>query len=124
MVSLPGYDPGARVDSIARLMNKKYISVAIGSAEGFELAEKSITSATKVGTWVVLKNVHLAPAWLLELEKKLHRQKPHNNFRLFMTMELNPKVPSSLIRLSRTFVFEPPMGIKASLQRTFTTVLT
>lgn len=40
-----------------------------------------------------------------------------------MTMEFNPKVPTTLIRQSRTFVFEPPSGIKASLNRTFTNVI-
>jgi len=42
-------------------------SVAIGSSEGFDLAEKSMKEAVKQGAWVMLKNVHLAPAWLSEL---------------------------------------------------------
>ena len=42
--------------------------------------------------WVLLKNVHLAPQWLVTLEKKLHSLNPHSSFRLFMTMEINPKV--------------------------------
>lgn len=43
-------------------------------------------------SWVLLKNVHLAPQWLVALEKKLHSITPHANFRLFLTMEINPKV--------------------------------
>ena len=39
-------------------------------------------------------------------------------------MEFNNKVPSTLIRQSKKLVFEPPDGIKASLQRTYKTVLT
>lgn len=42
--------------------------------------------------WVMLKNVHLAPGWLVQLEKKLHSLQPHACFRLFLTMEINPKV--------------------------------
>lgn len=42
--------------------------------------------------WVLLKNVHLAPQWLVQLEKKLHSITTHSNFRLFLTMEINPKV--------------------------------
>jgi dynein heavy chain 1 len=34
-------------------------------------------------------------------------------------MEFNPKIPPNLIRLSRVYVFEPPSGVKASLQRSF-----
>ena len=63
-----------------------------GSAEGFNLAEKAIFSASKTGRWVLLKNVHLAPQWLVQLEKKLHSITPNANFRLFLTMEINPKV--------------------------------
>lgn len=40
----------------------------------------------------MLKNVHLAPQWLVQLEKKLHNLTPHPSFRLFLTMEINPKV--------------------------------
>jgi dynein heavy chain 1 len=40
------------------------ISVAIGSAEGFDLADKAMKEGVKNGTWIMLKNVHLAPSWL------------------------------------------------------------
>ena len=70
---------------------------AAGSAEGFSQADKAINSATKSGRWVMLKNVHLAPQWLVQLEKKLHSLTPHANFRLFLTMEINPKVYTSLL---------------------------
>lgn len=40
----------------------------------------------------MLENVHLAPGWLMQLEKKLHSMQPHASFRLFLTMEINPKV--------------------------------
>lgn len=72
--------------------------------------------------WVLLKNVHLAPQWLVQLEKKLHSLQPHTNFRLFLTMEINPGVPVNLLRAGRIFVFEPPPGVKANLLRTFNTV--
>jgi len=71
---------------------------------------------------VMLKNVHLAPQWLVQLEKKLHSLQPHAAFRLFLTMEINPKLPVNLLRAGRIFVFEPPPGIRANLLRTFSTV--
>lgn len=48
----------------------------------------------------MLKNVHLAPGWLMQLEKKLHSLQPHACFRLFLTMEINPKVRAQRIALS------------------------
>ncbi len=67
-------------------------SFAMGSPEGYGKATEAVALAAKKGTWVLLKNVHLSPLWLANLEKKLHRMQPHRKFRLFMTMEINPKV--------------------------------
>ena len=68
------------------------VGFLVGSAEGFTQADKAINASSKSGRWVMLKNVHLAPNWLVSLEKKLHSLTPHPSFRLFLTMEINPKV--------------------------------
>ena len=85
-------------------------------------ADDAITAACKRGTWVCLKNGHLSPGWLTTLEKRLTRLKKDSSFRLFMTMEIHPKIPVTLLRKSQIVIYEPPFGIKASLQRTFNTV--
>jgi dynein heavy chain 1 len=41
-----------------------------------------------------------------------------------MTMEHNPKVPSTLLRVSHVLVFEPPSGIKAALVRSYAQTIT
>ncbi|XP_030020118.2 dynein heavy chain, cytoplasmic isoform X1 [Manduca sexta] len=122
LCSVPGYDASGRVDDMATEMNKPLSSIAIGSAEGFNQAERAINTACKTGRWVMLKNVHLAPVWLVQLEKKLHSLQPHPNFRLFLTTEISPKLPVNLLRAGRVLVFEPPPGIRANLLRTFVTV--
>lgn len=122
MCSVPGFDASGRVDDLAAELSKNITSVAIGSSEGFSQADKMINSSSKVGRWVMLKNVHLAPQWLVQLEKKLHTLNPHPNFRLFLTLEIHPKVPVNLLRAGRILVFEPPPGIKANLLRTFNTI--
>lgn len=122
MCSVPGYDASGRVDDLAAELNRSITSIAIGSVEGFSQAEKAINSASKSGKWVMLKNVHLAPQWLVQLEKKLHALQPNPSFRLFLTLEIHPKIPVNLLRAGRIFVFEPPPGIRANLLRTFSTV--
>lgn len=122
LCSVPGFDASGRVDDLAAEVNKQISSIAIGSAEGFNQAERAINSACKTGRWVMLKNVHLAPQWLIQLEKKLHSLQPHAGFRLFLTMEISPRVPVNLLRAGRIFVFEPPPGIRANLLRTFSTI--
>ena len=90
---------------------------SVGSAEGFSLAEQTINTAAKQGHWVLLKNVHLAPQWLKELEKKLHSLKPHESFRLFLSSEIHPKVFSfdrfSSLSLSHT------RNVHSSFQRVY-----
>ncbi|KAF9438119.1 hypothetical protein BGZ76_009650 [Entomortierella beljakovae] len=116
LCSIPGHDAAYRVENLAQEQGVRLSAVAMGSQEGLGLADQAIASATKAGNWVLLKNVHLALTWLGQLDKRLHSLKAHPNFRLFLTMETNPKVPVNLLRLSRVLMFEPQPGIKANLQ--------
>jgi dynein heavy chain 1 len=94
----------------------------MGSQEGFILADQAIAAASRQGTWVLLKNVHLAPTWLGQLEKKLQTLNPNRNFRLFLTMEANPSIPVNILRQSRLIMNEPPPGIKANLLDSLRTI--
>ena len=118
LISKPGYDASSRIEAIATGQNN-FESFAMGSEEGFALADSAIVTAAKKGSWILLKNVHLSPSWLISLEKKLHSISPHLSFRLFLTSEINPKIPVNLLRHSNTIIFEPPAGIKNSLLRTY-----
>lgn len=115
LVSVPGYDASYRVESLVQSSQTRCSSVAMGSQEGFALADQAIGVASRQGTWVLLKNVHLAPSWLGQLEKKLQTLNAHRNFRIFLTMEANPSIPVNILRQSRIFMNEPPPGIKANL---------
>ncbi|KAI4519311.1 dynein heavy chain [Schizophyllum commune Loenen D] len=115
LVSVPGYDASYRVENLIKNTGTRSSSVAMGSQEGFSLADQAIAAASRQGTWVLLKNVHLAPSWLGQLEKKLQTLNPHRNFRLFLTMEANPSIPTNILRQSRLIMNEPPPGIKANL---------
>jgi dynein heavy chain 1 len=114
-----GQDASAKVDALATAMDKPILQVAMGSSEGFTEADRSIAQAAKTGCWVLLRNVHLCPEWLATLEKRLHGFAAHDSFRLFLTCEISPKLPSSLLRASEVLVAEASTGIKASLQRFF-----
>lgn len=115
LVSVTGYDASFRVENLVTSSGVKCHSVAMGSQEGFTQAEQAIATAARQGTWVLLKNVHLAPSWLGQLEKKLKNANPSRNFRLFLTMETNMSIPVNILRQSRLIMNEPPPGIKANL---------
>lgn len=116
MCSVSGYDAAFRVDNlVASTEGARCTSVAMGSQEGFSLADVAISAAARSGSWVLLKNVHLAPAWLSSLEKRLQSLAAHRNFRLFLTMERVPSIPVNILRQSRIISNEPPPGIRANL---------
>ncbi|GAA6030036.1 hypothetical protein JCM8097_009225 [Rhodosporidiobolus ruineniae] len=115
LCSVPGYDASYRVDNLVSTAGAKCTPVAMGSQEGFSLADQAIAAAARTGNWVVLKNVHLAPTWLSQLEKRLQSLNPNRNFRLFLTMETNPSIPVNILRQGRVLMNEPPPGIRANL---------
>lgn len=78
LVSVTGYDASYRVENLIQSTGARSSSVAMGSQEGFTLADQAIAAASRQGTWVLLKNVHLAPTWLGQLEKKLQTLNPQD----------------------------------------------
>ena len=120
LMSNPGFDASYKVDALVEKQNASCSNVAMGSDEGVASADKAITGAAANGTWVMVKNVHLAPQWLQGLEKRLSAFKAHPDFRLFLSMESNPKIPVNLIRASRTLVYEQPAGMRANMKDTLT----
>lgn len=99
LCSVTGYDASSRVEDLALNTGRQVTSIAIGSAEGFQQAEQALESSGKSGRWVLLKNVHLAPSWLTQLEKRLHNLKPHPQFRIMLTAEINPKLPVTILQV-------------------------
>jgi len=112
----PGFDASFRVDNLVERTNSRCINIAMGSTEGAATADKAISNAAATGSWVLIKNVHLAPTWLQSLEKRINSLKPHADFRLFLCMETSPKIPVNLLRASRILMNEQPAGIRANMK--------
>lgn len=52
LCSVPGFDASGRVDDLATELGKPIASIAIGSSEGFNQADRAINLAVKSGRWV------------------------------------------------------------------------
>ena len=120
--SEPGQDASSKVDTLATACQKTLLQVAMGSAEGFVDADKSIAQALKQGYWVLLRNVHLCNEWLSLLGKRLSSFTPHPDFRLFLTAEIHPGLPSALLRASDVVVAEASTGVKANMSRFYNSI--
>ena len=116
LASTPGFDASFKVDNLVARSGVTCTNIAMGSTEGVASADKAITVAAATGSWVLVKNVHLDPTWLQSLEKRVDTLRPHENFRLFLSMETSPKIPVNLLRASRILMNEQPAGIRANMK--------
>ena len=122
LCSSPGFDASYKVDNLVSQMKAQCSNIAMGSNEGLTSADKAIGNAAATGSWVLIKNVHLAPLWLQSLEKRLNSLKPHAGFRLFLSMESSPKIPVNLLRASRVLMYEQPAGVRANMKDSLSSV--
>ncbi len=119
LVCEAGYDAGHNVEALASSQGMKLTSIAMGSVEGFLLADRSLSVAAKEGSWVLLRNCHVCPQWLDLLEKHLHGLSVHSNFHLFLTADINAQLPNSLLLASEVVVVEVPSGLRSGTLRFF-----
>ncbi|KAG6004495.1 Dynein heavy chain cytoplasmic [Claviceps maximensis] len=124
LVSSPGFDASYKVDNLVERMSVKCTNIAMGSNEGLASADKAISNAAQTGSWVLVKNVHLAPTWLQSLEKRMEALNPQKDFRLFLSMESSPKIPVNLLRASRVLMYEQPAGVRANMKDSMSSLST
>jgi dynein heavy chain len=99
--------------------------LSLGQGQG-SAAVQLIKEAIKTGSWICLQNCHLSVARLVNLEKlvdtlesKQSIGKVHPNFRLWLTTMPTSTLPESVLQRSLKVCFEPPVGLKANLQRIY-----
>lgn len=124
LCSSPGFDASYKVDNLVERSRATCTNIAMGSNEGLATADKAVSNAAANGSWVLVKNVHLAPTWLQSLEKRMDSLKPHPDFRLFLSMESSPKIPVNLLRASRVLMYEQPAGVRANMKDSMTSLST
>eukprot|EP01018_Ginkgo_biloba_P029506 Gb_13876 [translate_table: standard] len=103
-----GFKPGAKL---------KYM--ALGQGMGPK-AQETLEAGAARGLWVMLQNCHLLPSWLKTLEKILEKlQKPHADFRLWLTTEPTSTFPLGVLQKSLKVVTEPPNGLKLNMKASY-----
>jgi dynein heavy chain 1 len=112
--SAKGHDISHRIEALAKLNSKSLLSIAMGSSDGINMADTVISQGIRSGSWVIIKNAHLAMDWLNMLEKKLPAYS-NSKMKLFITTELHPKFPLGILRESKVLIFEPASGLCSSV---------
>ncbi|CAG9462277.1 unnamed protein product [Pedinophyceae sp. YPF-701] len=122
----PGADPAFDVFKLGEDMGFKPGSklkyMALGQGMGPKAKEYIEQGATR-GLWIMLQNLHLLSRWLKELEKILEKiDKPHEDFRLWLTTEPTERFPLGVLQRSLKVVTEPPNGLKLNMRSSYSKI--
>ncbi|CAJ1379392.1 unnamed protein product [Effrenium voratum] len=120
-----GTDPTNMIDELAK-RKKKFPTDKVSMGEGQEkVAREKNNAAFITGGWLVLQNCHLGINYMNEVEETIIRMPEiHADYRLWVTCEITSRFPIGLLHLCIKVTQEPPAGLKASLHRTYTTMVT
>ncbi|XP_020287480.1 dynein heavy chain 10, axonemal isoform X2 [Pseudomyrmex gracilis] len=118
----PGSDPTAELMKLADRYGwggGKFRCLSLGQGQA-TVAMELLRTAMARGQWLMLQNCHLLLSFAKDLEKIMENaEKPHPDFRLWLTTEPTPNFPIGILQLSLKVVTEPPSGLKLNLQNTY-----
>jgi dynein heavy chain len=121
----PGADPAYSVTELAEqegFGGPKLRICALGQGQG-NVAAQMIETASVRGQWVMLQNCHVLLSWLPTLYKIIEKlDKPHKDFRLWLTTDPCDTFPLGILQRSFKVVTEPPNGLKLNMSATFAKV--
>ena len=110
-----GVDPTSEIEELAKKHDRYLIQIALeeNNSQSYEVFKKCL----KDGTWLLLKNCHLAPLWLDKLETHLSSEDLNPDFRLWLTAEEISSFSKAILRRSLKLSVEAPPGLRRSLER-------
>jgi dynein heavy chain len=124
----PGVDPTLSLQQLAQKkdMGDRFNYLSLGQGQAPK-ATKLIQEGIRNGNWVFLANCHLSISYMSSLDKLIEsipNEKPHPDFRLWLSSSPHPQFPISILQPGLKMTTEPPKGLKANLTRLFSTILT
>eukprot|EP01137_Pigoraptor_chileana_P023423 Opistho-2@89673 len=118
-----GVDPAKQLVELAQQcgISDRFHQLSLGEGQA-PIATRLIRDGVLHGHWVFLANCHLSISWMPALDKiveNLRVNKPHKDFRLWLSSAPHPDFPISILQSSIKLTTEPPQGIKANLTRLY-----
>eukprot|EP00698_Gefionella_okellyi_P007649 TRINITY_DN186_c0_g2_i2.p1 TRINITY_DN186_c0_g2~~TRINITY_DN186_c0_g2_i2.p1 ORF type:complete len:4464 (+),score=1326.13 TRINITY_DN186_c0_g2_i2:41-13432(+) len=114
-----GADPSSEIEQLSKRIKKAMRVIALGDPDDTILA-RALSSAATTGSWLLLQNCHLGPTSMSLVDAFLESlpDDTDSQFRLWLTSEPDPRLPSSLIQRAIKLTTEPPGGLRSALART------
>ena len=117
-----GSDPTNQIDALAKNIGQPYNQLSMGQGQE-EAARKMMSTGMEKGHWVMLQNCHLSVEFCDEIIQTITDTETVNeNFKMWITTEINKTFPMSLLQMSIKYTNEPPQGIRSGLKRTYADV--
>lgn len=119
----PGVDPTSALLQLAEScgMNNRFHALSLGQGQA-PIATRMIKEGVREGNWVFLANCHLSLSWMPQLDKlveQLQVEKPHPDFRIWLSSSPHPEFPISILQAGIKMTTEPPKGLKANMKRLY-----
>jgi dynein heavy chain 2 len=118
-----GSDPSKEIEEFANVTvgKEKFYQISMGGGQN-EIALKTLQECAEKGEWVCLKNLHLVPNFLTQLEKTLNNTTLSEGFKLFLTTEEHPKFPVVLLETCFKLSYESPPGLRMNVERVYSAI--
>ncbi len=119
-----GADPTTSIQELAKKKKKQIKRVSMGENQE-ETAQALVDFAKENGEWVLLQNCHLGLIYMQHLDILLKNPEiPFNpETRIWLSCEPRDTFPIGLLHQSLKITNEPPKGIKASMIKTYSSVV-
>ena len=91
-------------------MHNRFHSLSLGQGQA-PIATRMIKDGVREGNWVFLANCHLSLSWMPQLDKlveQLQVDKPHADFRIWLSSSPHPDFPISILQAGIKMTTEPP----------------
>lgn len=118
IIASSGADPSADIKECAKSNKKDLVEVSIGKGQEKHTLTQ-IKNAAEGGNWICIKNVHLAPKWLISLNEEFRIAELNPAFRMWMVCDSDKGFSEPFVNSCTKIVFEPPVGIKSKIRYLF-----
>ncbi|XP_055363688.1 dynein axonemal heavy chain 5 [Betta splendens] len=119
-----GSDPTENIERLAKSKGAPCRPISMGQGQDVH-ARRLLANSMTDGGWLLLQNCHLGLDFLDELLETVTMataESVHKGFRVWLTTDVHPRFPIAFLQSSIKFTNEPPLGMKAGLKRTFSSV--
>lgn len=109
-----GNDCSVTITDIAEDLGKTVTKYALGSNDGFKVANKLIAEHKNRDGWIIIENIQYSNEFLQSISDVIEIMKLQKDvkFKLFLTCSIDSSIPPLLIQSCKSIIIEKPSSLK------------